>query len=248
MPTTDELDPAAALSVELSGIALTLFSAGSVLRTLTEVVRLAVEIIEGCDSAGIFVVEQGVVTAPVHSSTVVDAVDQLQQRAGEGPCLDAIALGVPTYAEDLADDSRWPRFSPEATARGMRSLLALPMSADGIGALNLYASYPGAFGVLDRARGVLLASLAGIALASARSHQDEQLQTEHLRIALQTRALIGQAQGILIERERITADQAFDILRRASQHLNRKLREVAQDLVDTGERPDTGPAVPPPSG
>jgi len=242
--TIDEKDPAAALSAELSAMAVTLFAAGSVQHTLTEVARLAVETIEGCDSAGIFVVEQGVVTAPVGTSEAVDAVDAVQQRTGEGPCLEAIAQGTLTYAEDLAGEPRWPHFSPEATAGGMRSLLALPMSADGLGALNLYASYPKAFGALDRARGVLLASLAGVALASARSHQDEQLQTEHLRSALRTRELIGQAQGILIERERITADQAFDILRRASQHLNRKLREVAQDLIETGQRPDTGTAAP----
>ena len=123
----------------------------------------------------------------------------------------------------------------------MRSLLAIPMAAPGTsGAINLYARYPDAFGVIDRARGLLLASMAGFACSAARLHEDEERRAENLHAALVTRELIGQAQGILIERERITGDQAFHILRQASQHLNVKLREVAQDLIDTGERPDTG--------
>ena len=124
---------------------------------------------------------------------------------------------------------------------GVRSVLALPLAANGnLGALNLYARYPAAFGVVDRAKGVVLASLANLALSAAHSHDDEERLVDNLHSALSSREIIGQAQGILMERERIAADEAFDILRRASQHLNLKLREVAQTLVDTGERPDTG--------
>ncbi len=123
----------------------------------------------------------------------------------------------------------------------MRSLLALPLALNGApGALNLYARYPQAFGVIDRGRGLLLAALAGLAFATARAHEEEERKAAQLHSALATREMIGQAQGILMERERISSDQAFDILRRASQHLNLKLRVVAQELVDTGERPDTG--------
>jgi AmiR/NasT family two-component response regulator len=121
-------------------------------------------------------------------------------------------------------------------------VLALPLTANGTnGAVNLYARYPAAFGVVDRAKGVILASLASVALSAAHSLEDEERRIDNLHSALSSREIIGQAQGILMERERITADQAFDILRRASQYLNIKLREVAQALVDTGERPDTGP-------
>ena len=73
------------------------------------------------------------------------------------------------------------------------------------------------------------------------NRRDAQARSDNLEQALLSREVIGQAQGILIERERITAEQAFDILRRASQHLNEKLRDIAQHLVDTGEDPDTGP-------
>jgi len=240
LTTTDE-DQAATLASDFSETARILFSAGSVKGTLAEVVRLAVATIEGCDFAGIFLIENDAVTTPVHTNPVVGEIDGLQRHCGEGPCLDAIAHQVSFYADDLGEE-RWGRFGSEAMARGMRSLLALPLSGSGAGALSLYASYPRAFGVVDRARGLLLASLAGLALSSAQSHEDEERLADNLHAALRTRELIGQAQGILIERERITPDQAFEILRRASQHLNRKLREVAQDLIESGERPDTGRA------
>lgn len=236
-------DPTAALADDFSQTARALFAAGSSQETLAEVVRLAVATIEGCDFAGIFLLEDGTVTTPVHTDPTVAEVDLLQHHAGEGPCLDAIHHDSVFYADDLNDDPRWPRFGVEATAKGMRSLLALPLSSGApLGALNLYARYPGAFGVVDRARAALLATLATAAFTSAQSHDDEQVKTANLHAALSTREMIGQAQGILMERERVTAEQAFDILRRASQHLNIKLREVARSVVDTGEQPDTGKA------
>lgn len=237
-------DPATALTTEFLSATRALITAGSIQDTLTRVAATAVATIEGCDFAGIFLAEAGVVTTPVHTDPAVAEVDALQHHAGEGPCLDAITRSAAFYAGDLAADPRWPRFGPQAAARGMRSLLALPLTVDGtppaIGALNLYARYPRAFGVIDRGRGVLLATLTARALTTARARQDDERRTANLHAALATREMIGQAQGILMERERITADQAFDILRRASQHLNRKLRDIAQDLIETGESPSTG--------
>ena len=106
--------------------------------------------------------------------------------------------------------------------------------------MNLYARIPEAFGATDRAKGTILAALAGAAIGAASQRDEVQSQNMNLKNTLVSRELIGQAQGILMERERVSADQAFDILRRASQHLNEKLRDVAQNLVDTGESPDTG--------
>jgi hypothetical protein len=238
-PATIGADPSLELTTSFSETVHAVFSSGGVVDTLQRVVDLAVETIDGCDFAGIFVLQGDHVTTPVATDPVVIHIDTLQHQAGQGPCLDAIANRDSIYAVDLADDPRWPRFGPQATRAEIRSALALGLSADGTrGALNLYARYPNAFGVIDRAKGLLLAALAAVALTSA---DDQERRTDNLQGALATRAVIGQAQGILIERERITADQAFDILRRASQHLNLKLRDVAQQLVDTGENPDTGP-------
>jgi GAF domain-containing protein len=235
-------DPVSELTSNLSETARILFSAGSVHGTLEQVVAIAVETIEGCDFAGLFIAEGDAVVTPVLTDPIVDVIDTLQRETGEGPCLEAIAQGVMVYCDDLETDERWPTFGPRAAQHSMRSALALPLTANGtLGAVNLYASLPAAFGVVDRAKGVILASLAGAALASAHSMEDEERRIENLHSALSSREIIGQAQGILMERERIAADQAFDVLRRASQHLNIKLREVAQTLVDTGEKPDTGP-------
>lgn len=242
-PPTDDEGSTAALIADFSTTARIVFSAASGEDTLAEVAHLAVATIEGCDFAGIFLVDGDTVTTPAHTDPIVAEVDVLQHRTGEGPCLDAITEGVTIYADDLGDDDRWPHFGPEAAKRGMRSLLAVPLLSDGtLGALNLYARFPRAFGAIDRARGLLLAALAALAFTTAKTHEGDDRRAENLQTALITRELIGQAQGILMERERVTADEAFDILRRASQHLNRKLREVAQALVETGEQPDTGPS------
>jgi len=236
-------DALSEIALNFSETARILFSAGSVTDTLASVVDLAVATIEGCDFAGVFLIEGDVVTTPVHTDPIVVAVDALQHQVSEGPCLDAIAHRLIFYADDLDNDLRWPHFAAYATTAGIRSVLALPLAANShLGALNLYARYPAAFGVVDRAKAASLASLASLALTVARSHEDEERQADNLHAALASRETIGEALGILMERERITAGQAFDILRRASQHLNVKLREVAQNLVDTGEDPDTRPS------
>jgi GAF domain-containing protein len=239
---TIEMGPLSALTANLSETAQILFSAGGVHSTLEQVVAVAVHTIEGCDFAGLFLLEGDIVVTPVHTDPVVEEIDTLQRESGQGPCLDAISQRVMVYGDDLHSDERWPSFGPAADELGIRSALALPLTASGtMGAVNLYAQYPAAFGVVDRAKGVILASLASVALTAAHSLEDEERRIENLHSALSSREVIGQAQGILMERERIAADQAFDVLRRASQYLNIKLREVAQTLVDTGERPETGP-------
>jgi hypothetical protein len=246
MVTTEHLstpeDRNSELAASFSEAARALFSAGSAVDTLRAVADLAVETIDGCDYASIFVLDDGQVITPSGTDPVVAEVDVAQHRAGEGPGLDAINQRGTVYAEDLSDDPRWVRFGPDAVAAGVRSALAICLSDDGTrgAALSLYARYPQAFGVLDRAKGVILAAMAGLALTAAEAHDDEVRDTA--QAAMATREMIGQAQGILMERERITADQAFDILRRASEHLNTKIRDVAQALVDTGESPQTGSA------
>jgi hypothetical protein len=230
------------VTVNFSETSRMLFSAGNVTATLHSVVDLSVSTIEGCDFAGLFLIDGDVVTTPVHTDPIVVEIDALQHQTDEGPCLDAVAHRLIFYADDLDKDLRWLHFAPLATAAGIRSVLALPVAANSqLGALNLYARYPAAFGIVDRAKASILASLASIALSVAHTHETEERRVDNLHAALTSRETIGEALGILMERERITANQAFVVLRRASQHLNIKLREVAQNLVDTGESPDTGP-------
>lgn len=231
--TTHELEG------NVSDVARALFATGTVEGTLQRTVELAVATVEGCDAAGVFVLrDQRVVTAAA-SAPIVVQLDEMQVATEEGPCLDAIAQGGTMHAADLADDPRWPRFGAAAVAMGIRSALAVRLSDSPVSALNLYARLPVAFGATDRAKALIFATLAGIALGAAGERAEDEQQIVTLHEALRTRELIGQAQGILIERERITSDQAFHVLRRASQHLNIKLREVARTLVETGETPPT---------
>jgi len=236
--------PAAQLESDLSEVALALFAPGTLEGTLQRVVTLAVATIDGCDAAGIFLVEDEKIKTVAASDPVVLVLDRLQLETDEGPCLDAVTDEGTVYAEDLSTADRWPQFAPEAVGAGIRSTLAFRLSTRRASALNLYARLPAAFGATDRAKGLIFATLAGIALDAAEKRADEEKRSDNLHRALQTRELIGQAQGILMERERITGDQAFDVLRRASQHLNIKVREVARTLVETGETPPvgTGPA------
>jgi GAF domain-containing protein len=226
------------LERDLGETARALFAAGSVAATLQRIVEVAVETIDGCDHAGLFVVEDEAVTTPASTDDLVEKLHALQFETDEGPCLDAVSEADTYYAEDLADEDRWPAFATGAVAAGIRSVLAFRMRSNGtLVALNLYAELPRAFGATDRAKGLIFATLASSALGSAHARAEDADRVEGMQRALVTHEVIGQAQGILMERERISAVQAFDMLRRASQHLNVKLRDAAQALIDTGQTP-----------
>lgn len=135
--------------------------------------------------------------------------------------------------DDMATDERWPSYAPRAHALGIGSAMGflLYTRERNLGALNLYGSKQNAFTEQAEHVGLLLASHAAVAFASARS--DAQLQQ-----AIATRQEIGEALGIVMERHRVTEEQAFDLLRRHSQEQNVKLRDLARRLTQTGELPD----------
>ena len=232
------------LERSFSEVAVALLGAGGVADTRQRIVDLAEATVEGCDGAGIFVQVDHRIETLAASNPFVLTIDRLQLDHGEGPCLDALADRTTVNADDLVDDGRWPGFGPAAVQAGARSVLSSSLSTGGSSALNLYGRLPTAFGSIDRAKGQLFATLARLALESAEGRAADVAKAGNLVEALRTRELIGQAQGILMERERITAEQAFAVLRRASQHLNVKLRNVAAGLVETGEAPQTGGAAP----
>ena len=199
-----------------AGVAQSVLSADTEEGILQRVVDTAAATIEGCDFAGIFVLDEHGVTTSSHSDPTVIEIDAIQHRSAEGPCLDALSTGAAVYAGDLADDARYPTFGAHAATAGIRSALAFPVRIDGVrGALNLYARLPHAYGVTDRGKGVILATLAGVALTSVAHRHDVEQRNVNLQQAMLYREVIGQAQGILMEREHITADQAFAILRQS---------------------------------
>jgi GAF domain-containing protein len=250
-------DDPADLGEAFRRIARELFVIGSTEATLHRMVGLAVEIIPGADYAGVSRMSGRAVTTPAWSDDLVLRIDEEQYALDQGPCLSAIRLRGTFEADDLAADERWPAFGPRAAEMGIASLLSFrlhtssqddeikqdttapPAGPDAVtlGALNLYARDRDAFGDADHRTGALFAAYASVALEAAEAYRDARAQAEGLQVALESRDVIGQAKGILMAREQITAEQAFDILRATSQHLNVKLREIAQRVAETGELP-----------
>jgi transcriptional regulator with GAF, ATPase, and Fis domain len=195
------------------------------------VVLACVSQIDGAEHAGITLLNGDSVSTPAATSELVRIVDRHQYATGEGPCLTAAVDHEPVVrVADLAVDPRWPRFSAAVAGLEVRSMLAFRLytDTDSIGGLNVYARSPNAFSEESVHTGTLLATHAAVAVAAAS-------QSEHLRTALASRDTIGQAKGILMERYKITADQAFDLLIAASQQTHRKLKDIASDLAATGE-------------
>jgi GAF domain-containing protein len=239
-------DTSADIAAAFAEITRAIAAADDIESTLGRISQLAVLSLDGCDHAGVTVHQGDRLLTKGATSDVVEEVDRVQYALREGPCADAVVDETDYYSSDLRRDPRWPRFGPTAAERGLASLLSLhlfkPDRRDrSLGALNMYGTRPDAFTERDRAVAAVLAAHASIALAAAGSSADLQRANVEMREALESRDVIGQAKGILMERHRITAEEAFDMLRRASQHLNVKLREVAQDLADTGAFPARRP-------
>ncbi|GAA1857739.1 GAF and ANTAR domain-containing protein [Pseudonocardia ailaonensis] len=203
------------------------------------VVDAAVREVPGAEFAGITVIEQEGAWTPAATDDLVSKVDVLQYETGQGPCLEAADQARTVRSNDLTTDPRWPRFADTASQFGVRSVLAFPLftEASTLGALNIYARSPHAFDTESERIGFLLAAHAAAAIVPTRNRA-------HLLIALDSRDLIGQAKGILMERYKIDAVRAFALLTTASQRFNVKLHAVARHLTDTGElvsRPDSPP-------
>lgn len=194
------------------------------------IVTAAVSEVPGARYAGITLVAGKNVSTTAASDPLVGRIDQIQYATGEGPCLDSAVRHETVRSDDLRSETRWPRFSRQTADLGVRSMLSCQLftEAESFGALNLYAPDPGAFGPDSESTGILLASHAALAMAAARTEAG-------LTAAIDTRDLIGQAKGILIERYKITGVEAFGLLVASSQSVNRRLRDVAGHLVDTGE-------------
>jgi GAF domain-containing protein len=208
-----------------------LLDTGSAHETLQLIVDLAVDSVPGCEHAGISFVHSRKISTPAASDAVALRVDAVQFEVGQGPCLDAIQEDRIFRSDDLSTETRWPLFAARAHAEtGIRSMLGLRLFARGrtMGALNLMSGQPEAFDDDSLSTAALFAALAAVALNVAQTE-------ETLQLALKSRDIIGQAMGILMERHRITDKEAFQRLSLASQSLNVRLKDVADQVVLTGE-------------
>ncbi len=225
VPSTDDAD----LATTLAAVAETLATEGDLTAVILRACRLAVETIDGCEHADVMIVAPGgTLTVPAATDWVGIRIVSFEEEYGEGPCVDAFKGGSTVDSPDFNAEPRWPRFVRRCIAETpARSGVGVPLLLGGqpIGALDLYADAPNSFHDEDRAAAALFATHAAVAFAAGR----ERLQFKE---ALASRDVIGQAKGILMTQSHITADDAFDLLRRASQRLNRKLVSIAQDIVD----------------
>jgi GAF domain-containing protein len=193
-------------------------------------VVVATEILPGCDAAGVCVVYRGErIDTHATSNDALRQVDALQHELQEGPCLDALRQHDTVHSGDLSIDERWPRWGPEVAGRqGLFSIISYRLfsTGDNLGALNLYGKTRSAFNTDDIHDGTALAAHVGVALAGAQ-------EVENLEKALTGRTVIGQATGIVMERFDLPADRAFGVLSRLSQQMNVKLRQLAEQIVQT---------------
>ncbi|HJV13320.1 MAG TPA: GAF and ANTAR domain-containing protein [Propionibacteriaceae bacterium] len=196
-------------------------------------VDLAVKLISGCDHAGVSMVAGRSICTAASSDNVVCRGDALQYELDEGPCLDSLRWRETVVSQDLRREERWPRWTPRAlTELGIEGIMSLWLytNASSYGALNLYANRTEAFEHQNVATGQALAAQISVALAAKR-------EIGQRSVAMTSRTVIGQAEGIVMERLGIDADQAFTYLRRISQSQNRKLVTICNEIIEKRQLP-----------
>ncbi|WP_223982745.1 GAF and ANTAR domain-containing protein [Arthrobacter sp. NicSoilB8] len=221
----------AELATQLSDLARELQQEHDVHAVLSGIVHAALDLIPGTAQASISLVTgRKKVDSEVASGDLPRRVDALQNSTGQGPCLDAAYQERVVRVPDLSREGRWPAFSRGAVELGARSMLSIQLFVEGdrLGALNLYGKGPNAFNDESEQVGLLVAAHAAVAFADSQ-------KISQLSEALVSRQLIGQAEGILMERYKITAEQAFLLLSRVSSKSNIKLRDIAEHLARSGE-------------
>ncbi len=227
-----------AVAVEFLALAAALMDAATVRGVLERVVAAAQAVVPGTDLVSVTLRSGRGFHTPVETDPLASRLDEIQYRLDHGPCVEATrkaGLGL-TFCADLGSSTRFGPFGPAAADLGVHSVLAVGLFPDGdgprMGALNLYSHERAGLDELDRDFALVLAAHASTALAATMAQTSAELESAQLRQALESRDVIGQAKGILMERRKISAEDAFEVLRSASQALNVKLARVAQTLVE----------------
>ncbi|GAB2635261.1 ANTAR domain-containing protein [Kribbella swartbergensis] len=227
--------PAAAAQADLfSRLAVEMHDAGGVEQTVEAVVQFSLQALN-CTFAGVALYTRGGrPEIPAVTDPVVAEIYQVQLDTQNGPLITSLRDRATVLVRDTASDERWPDWAAKVTSLGVRSVLDVPLtlsrSSSTVGVLGLYSPVPDGFSADDEAIAHILARHASVAVATAR-HE------ETMAAAVDARKLVGQAMGILMERFDLDEDRAFAILRRYSQDTNTKLRDVAQQLIDTRQLP-----------
>lgn len=216
---------------ELAGLTLADRTLDSV---MAQVAGLALRTVPGAADVSVTLVQSGRATTAAATGPRALALDERQYDRGFGPCLDCMLGAEPLRIDSTATDPRWPDFCASAREHGVASSLSipLPLQREVQAAVNLYGTAPAAFDDAAVELAGTLAAHAGVALANMHLYEAQSRVAEQLQTAMASRAVIEQAKGILMGSRGCSAEEAFTVLVRLSQDANRKLRDVAQALVD----------------
>ena len=201
---------------------------------LCRVAELAVRTIAHCTAASVTLVQAGLPTTVAQTAQLALDADHAQYTSGQGPCLDAMRLQqITRFRGDEDNSTRWPHFAASARDLGVSDVLAAPLvaSSRSVGALNMFCATGGCFDDVSDVVVELFSAQAAVALANVRLYAESRLLSAQLSEAMASRSLIEQAKGVLMARGAADEDAAFDQLRLQSQRVNRKLRDVATDVV-----------------
>lgn len=210
------------------------------LELLQQFVEIAHEAIDGADSSGVTIAMGGRTYTAVHTDERTLQVDTEQYDADQGPCLHAARTGEVVMVDADEAQERWPRFCAAARAQGVRSFLAAPLftNEQSVGSFNLYGRDRSAFDRLDAEVLDLLTTTVSRTIGDFARYKSASLVAETIQGALENRAPIEQAKGMLMALHGIDASTAFDMLRRESQAKNIRLHVIASDLVARLSQPD----------
>jgi hypothetical protein len=228
------------LTASFASLAQELITASALSTALRRLLTLAVGAVDACDCASISLLVSTEAGPNVASDETAAALDAIQFREGEGPTAEALGTRRPVYVTDLSrQSSGLLAAAADAATATSAFCLGLWIKRSGewhcLGVMSLYAPDLDAFSEADREVAGIFATFAAAMVGLAHTRHDLQQREAALHRSLSTRDIIGQAKGILMERERLSAGQAFDRLRRASQQLNMKLADIARQLAETGE-------------
>jgi GAF domain-containing protein len=215
------------------------FAEHSLESVLQKVTDLAARVLPGEPATSVTILSGGRSSTVATSDPLARELDEAQYAQGAGPCLEAAVTGHVVELLDTAVDPRWSPFPQVAAARGCRGVLSFPLPPQELitGSLNVYARTSRPLDERTSAVASRFAAYAVVPLSNMYLYETAVERAEHLRAALDSRVVIDQAKGILMERHKLSADEAFSTLAKLSMQLNTKVRDIAEQFVRTGELP-----------
>ena len=235
--TSSTLPPdAQAAFSELATITLSNHTFHEVVQKISELAR---SVVPGADEVSVTLLDGEQPKTVAYTGELALQLDEQQYARGVGPCLQGAATGTTVDVDDMSTEDRWPEWAEVARDAGAGSLLTVPVlvQREVSAGLNMYSRKRHGFDDQSRTLATTFATYARVALANAHLYEAQARVAQQLQEAMKSRAVIDQARGILMAQRRCDADEAFNMLVELSQRTNKKLRVIAQAIVDQATKP-----------